>query len=229
MKVLVVEDEVKVRRFIKRGLGTSEMTVDTASAIDEVFANMLSVKYDVIVLDRLLGGVDAIKYIAEIKKHSPETKIIVLSALAEVDDKVNGLATGADDYLGKPFHLTELAARIRALHRRAQAEAAAAGSNTLAHGDIVVKLDSQRVERAGKRINLTPKEYKLLVFMMGRPNRVFSKSELINDVWELQYYPESNVVEVVVNHLRSKIDKGFPKPVIHSRRGVGYWFGDADI
>lgn len=228
MKTMVVEDEVKVLNFLKQGLNSSEMTVDTASSLDELFSNLLSASYDVIVLDRLLGGVDAVRYIPEIRKKAPDTKILVLSALSEVDEKVEGLLAGADDYLGKPFHLSELIARIRALCRRG-GPGRSEKDNMMVYKDITIKLDSQRVERSGMRIELTPKEYKLLVFMVSKPNKIFSKTEIINNVWELQYYPESNVVEVVVNHLRSKIDKGFDAQLIHSRRGVGYWLGDPDL
>lgn len=228
MKIMVVEDEVKVLNFIKRGLSSAEFTVDTAKNLDELFSNLLSSQYDIIVLDRLLGGTDAIKYILEIRKKAPDVKIIVLSALSETDEKVQGLTAGADDYLGKPFHLSELIARIRALLRRSKKEHVK-GGNKLSYHDLTVQLDSQKVERNNIRIDLTPKEYKLLVFLMARPNKIFSKTVIINDVWELQHYPESNVVEVVVNHLRNKIDKDFDRPLIHSRRSVGYWFGDPDL
>lgn len=227
MKVLVIEDEVKVLNFVKMGLTSAEFTVDTARDLDEAFSNMLSVNYDVIVLDRLLKGVDSIKHIPKIKKKLPNTKIIILSALSEVDDKVDGLTIGADDYLTKPFHISELIARIRSLGRRK--DELLSKDNIMKYKDLVIKLDSQRVERGGKKIELSSKEYKLLLKLMRRPNRIFSKTELINDVWELDFYPESNVVEVVINHLRNKLDRGFDKEFIHSRRGVGYWFGDKDL
>lgn len=228
MKIMIVEDELKVLHFLKNGLEGAEISVDTASSIAELFGNLLSVSYDAIVLDRLLAGVDSLPYIPDIRKKSPRTKIIVLSALAEVEEKVEGLAGGADDYVGKPFHMTELIARLRTVCRREQTEP---GSRDLLLKvqDLTLKLDSQRVERAGKRIDLTAKEYKLLAFLARKPNRIYSKSEIINSVWELQYHPESNVVEVVINHLRNKIDKGFDPPLIHSKRGVGYWLGDKDL
>lgn len=226
MKVLIVEDETKVLNFVKNGLKSAEMSVDTATDLSEMFSNLLSVKYDVIVLDRLLGGVDSVKYLSEIRKKSPGTRIVILSALSDVDDRVEGLTEGADDYIAKPFHVSELIARIRALVRRQESEASQ--SNLLKYGDLSIKLDSQRVERDGKRIELTAKEYKLLVFLVRQPQKIFSKAQLLDHVWELQYYPESNVVEVVINHLRSKVDKGFGEPLIHSKRGVGYWVGEKD-
>jgi DNA-binding response OmpR family regulator len=228
MKVLVVEDEAKVLKFIQKGLSNSEISVDTSTSIDELFSNLLSISYDAIVLDRLLKGVDSIRYLSEIKKKAPQAKIIVLSALSEVDDKVEGLTSGADDYLGKPFHIDELLARLRALCRRGNADQTGK-DHILTFKDLTINLDNQKVERGGKRIELTAKEYKLLVYLVKKPNRVFPKTELINKVWELNYYPESNVVEVVVNHLRSKVDKGYETPLIHSKRGVGYWAGDKDV
>jgi DNA-binding response OmpR family regulator len=225
VKVLIVEDEAKVRNFLKKGLDASEFAVDTAADLDEVFGNFLSVEYDAIVLDRLLDGVDSLKSIPSIKKQFPQTRIIVLSALSEVDEKIAGLTTGADDYLGKPFHIAELIARLRAVCRRDQDGV----DHLINYADMTVDLDTQKVTRAGVKIDLTAKEYKLLVFLMKKPGRVHSKTEIIDNVWDLQYYPESNVVEVVINHLRGKIDKSFSPPLIHSRRGTGYWLGDKDL
>ena len=226
MKILIVEDEAKVLNFVKKGLTSAGMTVDCAKTVDEVFSSMMSVEYDVMVLDRLLKGVDSLRYLAEIRKKSPKAKIIILSALNDVEDKVKGLSEGADDYLGKPFNLTELIARIQAVSRRTSDDGA---SNTIVFEDLLIKLDSQRVERSGKRLDLTAKEYKLLSLLAKNPNKIYSKSQLLDQVWELQYYPESNVVEVVVNHLRSKLDKEFTKPLLQSRRGVGYWIGAPDL
>lgn len=226
MKVLLVEDERKVLTLLKKGLGTGEIAVDTASDLTQVFANLLSVSYDAIILDRLLGGIDSIRYLPDIKKKAPHTKIIILSALSDVDDKVEGLASGADDYLGKPFHFSELKARLRAVCRRDHTTENP--SNRLKLHDLIIHLDTQRVERAGKRIDLTAKEYKLLVFLVKKPNRIYSKAEILNTVWELDHYPESNVIEVAINHLRSKVEKGYERPLIHSKRGGGYWAGDRE-
>lgn len=227
MKVLVVEDEKKVLSFLQKGLSSSEISVDTASNLDELFAALMSVTYDAIVLDRLLGGVDAMTAISRIRTRAPSTKILILSALSDVDDKVEGLSSGADDYLGKPFEISELIARLRAICRRT---AAGEGKdNVLRYKDLTIYLDTQRVERNGTRIQLTAKEYKLLVFLIKKPNRIFSKVELLSNIWEIQYYPESNVIEVLVNHLRNKVDKDFEPKLIHSRRGIGYWGGDANV
>ncbi|MBX7148688.1 response regulator transcription factor [bacterium] len=226
MKIIAVEDEAKVLNFIQKSLSQGDITVDPAKNIDELYGSLLSAKYDVIILDRLLNGVDSLTHIAEIRKKAPESKILILSALSDVDEKVKGLSGGADDYLAKPFHVQELLARIRALTRRA---GDTPQNNSLTFEDINVQLDTQRVSRSGKKVDLTAKEYKLLTFLMKKPNRIFSKAELINQVWELNFYPESNIVEVVVNHLRNKIDKGFEKTLLHSRRGTGYWIGEKDL
>ena len=224
MKILLAEDEKKVQVFITKGLENAEFSVDAVSTLDELFANLLTISYDIIILDRLLKGRDALKYIPHIKEKNPNCKILILSAMSEVDEKVAGLEGGADDYMAKPFHLNELLARIRVMSRKNTA--VPTRDNILLYEDLKIKLDSQKVERAGKHIELTPKEYKLLVTLLKKPNRIFSKMEIINEVWEIQYFPESNVVEVFMNHLRSKINKGFASALIHSKRGAGYWLGD---
>ncbi len=226
MKILVVEDEKKVRQFLKKGLSGSDIVVDTAENLEELFSSLLSISYDAIVLDRLLSGIDSLPHISDIRKKAPQTKILVLSALSEVEEKIEGLNSGADDYLAKPFNISELVARLRALCRRADTTSQ---NNILRLQDLTLNLDTQGAERGGQRLQLTAKEYKLLALLVKRPDRIYSKSELLNQVWEIQYYPESNVVEVLVNHLRSKVDKGFSVKLIHSKRGVGYWAGSSDL
>lgn len=225
MNVLIVEDEIKVQNLIKQGLKTAGIDSDAAGSLEEMFVQLEESVYDAMILDRLLHGSDSLPKIAQLKKKYPSMHIIILSALSDVDEKVDGLSGGADDYLGKPFQIKELVARLHALSRRG-GKSEADKNHTLKFGDIVVNLDSQSVERQGKRLDLTAKEFKLLVYLMREPGKIATKSELIDSVWELQYHPESNIVEVLVNHLRSKIDKGFDQPLIHSKRGTGYWFGE---
>lgn len=225
MKVLIVEDEQKVQNFLKKGLTEKGFAADGASDLDEIFHRLESSHYDAIILDRLLSGVDALAHLARIREKAPGTRIIVLSALSDVDDKIDGLTTGADDYLGKPFHLSELVARLEAITRRDIVEGQQ-GEDLIRVGDLTIHLDSQSAERGATQIELTAKEYKLLVYLAKRTNRVFSKDDLVKNVWNLKHVPESNVVEVVINRLRNKIDKGSAGPLIHSRRGVGYWVGD---
>lgn len=226
MKLLIVEDEQKVQNFLKKGLNSQETSVDTASTPQELLSLLAANNYDIIILDRLLGGIDALKYIPEIRQKSPAVKIIVLSALSEVDDKVDGLNHGADDYLAKPFHLSELQARIQAVTRRETL--AGTLDNLVQLKDLTIHLDTQKVERNGVRIPLTAKEYKLMVFLARNPNHIFSKIDILSEIWEIKYFPESNIVEVLVNHLRGKIDKDFDPPLIHSKRSVGYWAGDKE-
>jgi two-component system, OmpR family, response regulator len=227
MKVLVVEDEAKVRSFLKKGLEGKEISIDIVSNLDEMFASFLTISYDIIVLDRLLNGIDSLPYIPEIKKKHPKTKVIILSALSEVEEKVEGLGLGADDYLAKPFYISELVARLRVLVRRNEAHDKSDGIVT--YDDIEINLNTQRVECSGKRVDLTPKEYKILVLLAKNPDRVFTKIELIDQVWELQHYPESNVVEVAINHLRKKVNEHKEEKIIHSRRNVGYWLGASEL
>src|SRR4029078_11514149 len=151
----------------------------------------------------------------------PKIKIIFLSALAEVEDKVRGLTQGADDYLGKPFHVAELVARLHAIVRRNQNEDGATPANQIIFDDLKIDLDSQTVTRNAKRVDVTAKEFRILTLLSRHPGKIFSKAELLDRVWDMNHFPESNVVEVTVANLRGKLDKGVA-PLIHSRRGQGY-------
>ncbi len=226
MRILVVEDEKKVQRFIKQALEQAGMVVDTVGTVTDMLAALQSVAYDAIVLDRLLGSADSLDSLDEIRKSSPHSKVIVLSALAEVEDKVKGLSQGADDYMGKPFHVAELVARIRTLTRREAAVEHAVKDNLVAFEDLKIDLEKQRVFRGEKRIDLTGKEFRILCLLARHPGQIFSKAAILDQAWDLNHYPESNIVEVTIANLRAKIDKGY-KPLIKSRRGLGYWLGEA--
>lgn len=226
MRILVAEDEKKVQRFIKQALEQAGMVVDTVSSVQELTSSIAALSYDVLVLDRLLGSEDSLDSIGDIRKVSPNTRILVLSALAEVEDKVRGLTEGADDYLGKPFHVSELVARLRTLVRRDTSAEGASKDTTVSFEDLKIDLDKQRVYRGERRIDLTGKEFRILCLLARHPGQVFSKSAILDQAWDLNHFPESNIVEVTIANLRSKVDKGF-KPLIKSRRGLGYWLGDA--
>lgn len=226
MKILVAEDERKVREFITQALSSAGMSVDAVSTLPDLLAAVGITAYDTIVLDRLLGNQDSLDSIKEIRRACPTAKVLVLSAISEVDEKVRGLSEGADDYLGKPFHVSELIARLRVLARRAEASGKAPKDTVIEHGDLRVDLETQRITRSGKKIDLTAKEFKLLTLLVRHPGRIFSRANILDSVWDINHYPESNVVEVTIANLRAKIDKGF-EPLIHSRRGVGYWFGES--
>jgi two-component system copper resistance phosphate regulon response regulator CusR len=211
VKILIAEDEPKVRDFVRKAAEEAAI-----SAHD----------YEVLILDRLLKGRDSLDALPELRRIAPQTKILVLSALSEVEDKVKGLTEGADDYLGKPFHVAELIARLRSLARRSESDVRGGKDTVLALEDVKIDLETQRVLRAGRRIDLSAKEFRLLCTLARHPGRVFSKMELLDQVWDMNHFPESNVVEVTIAGLRAKIDKGF-KSLIHNRRGVGYWLGEA--
>jgi two-component system OmpR family response regulator len=212
MKILIAEDE-------------PGMVADDVGTVDDLLSALRTNDYETLILDRLLKGRDSLDHLPEVRRLSPQTKILVLSALSEVEDKVKGLTGGADDYLGKPFHVSELIARLRSLARRADTETRGAKDTTLAYDDLKIDLGTQRVFRGDRRIDLSGKEFRLLCTLARHPAQVFSKMDLLDQVWDMNHFPESNVVEVTIAGLRSKIDKGF-KPLIHNRRGVGYWLGE---
>ena len=225
MKILVAEDERKVRDFITRALEGEGFASDAVDTLSDLMASVRTSEYDLVVLDRLLGADDSIESIPEIRRASPRTKILVLSALSEVNDKVHGLQSGADDYLGKPFHVSELVARLRALSRRGENGARASKDTHIGYRDLRIDLEMQRVFRGERRIDLTSKEFKILCLLSRHPGQIFSKTKILDEAWDLNHYPESNVVEVTIANLRAKVDKGHA-PLIHSRRGVGYWLGE---
>lgn len=225
MKVLVVEDERKVRNFIVQALAGEGMVPDEAQTVEELMASVSTSEYDLIVLDRLLDSRDSIDSIPEIRRLNPNARILVLSALSEINEKVRGLSGGADDYLGKPFHVAELVARLRALARRGEGGGVKARDTQIAFADLRIDLETQRVFRGESRIDLTGKEFKILCLLARHPGRVFSKAKILDEAWEMNHSPESNVVEVTIANLRAKIDRG-RSPLINSRRGAGYWLGE---
>ncbi len=225
-RVLVVEDEPKVREFISQALTQAGMTVDALPDLADLKAALSTRSYDLLVLDRLLHGRDSLHSVLELRQHAPTLKILVLSALSEVDEKVRGLSEGADDYLGKPFHVSELIARVRALLRRSEGAEPSRKATELQFESLRIDLEKQKVFREGKAIELTGKEFRLLCLLAKSPGQVFSKAMLLDQVWDMNHFPESNVVEVTIANLRAKLDRG-GKALIHSRRGVGYWLGEA--
>ena len=225
MKILIAEDERKVQNFVRQALEQAGMVVDAVSTLSDLQSSLQTTSYDVLVLDRLLNGQDTIHLLPEIRREHARTKVLVLSALADTQEKVRGLTEGADDYLGKPFHVAELVARIRTLSRRAEEWDKKTKETIIVYEDLKIDLESQKAYRSEKRIDLTGKEFRILSLLSKHPGHVFSKAQILDQVWDMNHYPESNVVEVTIANLRTKIDKGF-KPFIHSRRGVGYWLGE---
>lgn len=226
MRILVVEDEAKVANFIRQALEQAGMTVDAVRTYADFMSLLKTSRYDVLVLDRLIPGHDLADALPEIRRTTPASKILVLSALSEAEEKVRGLTEGADDYLGKPFHVAELIARIRTLLRREGASSGTARDTVLSYGPLKIDLETQRVLFQDRKVDITAKEYRLLCLLARHPGKVFSKMEILDQVWDMNHFPESNVVEVTMASLRSKIDKKSAKGLIHSRRGAGYWLGE---
>ena len=225
MKILVVEDNERVAQFVCNGLREGGNAVDHAgNGRDGLFMASTEV-YDVMVLDRMLpGGIDGLAIIEALRKTGNRTPILILSALAEVDDRINGLRAGGDDYLTKPFAFGELAARLDALVRRSQGGEAA---TALVVGDLRMDLLGRKVTRADTPITLQPREFTLLEFLMRHAGQVVTRTMLLENVWEYHFDPQTNVIDVHISKLRQKIDAPFPRPLLKTVRGVGYRL-DAD-
>lgn len=219
MKILLVEDDQKVAGFIKRGLTENNMHVDLASdgIQGEIMASDSS--YDLIILDILLPKISGLELCRSIRSTDKKTPILLLTALGTTDDKVTGLDAGADDYLVKPFEFRELLARINALTRR-KYEVSSNTQHTLA--DLHVDMDAKSVVRNNKEIQLTAREFTLLLYMIRNKGRVISRSEIEEKIWGTVFERESNVVDVYINFLRKKIDKEFEPKLIHTIIGMGY-------
>jgi heavy metal response regulator len=218
MHILVVEDEKKVASFIQRGLEAANYAVDVERDGDAGLERLLGNGYDLVILDVMLPGLDGLSFIKEIRRRGVNVPVLVVTARVTVADRVTGLDFGADDYLTKPFAFEELLARVRALLRRG----AAAVPAILAIADLRLDPVTREVSRGDKRIDLTPKEFALLEFLLRRRDQVLSRSVIAQHVWGVNYDTFTNVIDVYVNYLRKKIDSGFDLKLIHSVRGVGY-------
>ncbi|MEZ4920975.1 MAG: response regulator transcription factor [Saprospiraceae bacterium] len=220
MHILLIEDEEKTVRSLQKGLEENNWTVDVALDGVTGLEKALENQYNVLVSDILMPGLNGLELCRTLRKEGIRTPVLLLSALGETDDKVTGLDAGADDYLTKPFEFKEFIARINALVRRQGT--GLANSKKLRFMDIEMDLESRTVKRAGTSINLTPREFALLEFMVRNPGKTLSKSEIAEKVWDIDFDTGTNVVEVYVNYLRNKIDKGFDQKFIHTHFGVGY-------
>jgi len=222
MKILVVEDEERVAQFIQKGLKEEGHAVDVSyDGEDGGFLAEVN-DYDLIILDLMLPKKNGLQTCKEIRDHGVNTPVLMLTARDSVEDKVRGLDAGADDYLPKPFAFEELLARVRALLRR-QSESK---TPTLKIADLELDPMSRQVTRSGKPIRLTTKEYALLEYLLRNPKKVLSRTLIGEHVWDMNFDPESNVIDVYVSHLRTKVDKGFEPPLIHTLRGQGYILSD---
>jgi heavy metal response regulator len=218
VRALVVEDDKRVARFIEKGLREASHVVSVADNGDDGLRIALGGGHDVIVLDLMLPGRDGFSVLRGLREKGVATPVICLTARDSVDDRVRGLDLGADDYMAKPFSFAELMARIRALLRRGSALAA----NTVVVGDLVIDLVGRRVERAGRRIDLSAREFALLECLGRSAGQVLTRTTLLEHVWDMNQDPMTNVIDVHINRLRRKIDHGFNSPLIHTIRGVGY-------
>lgn len=226
MKFLLVEDNPQVAQFTRKGLTESGHTVDHADNGRDGLFMATTEQYDAIILDRMLpGGIDGLGIIESLRKTGSKVPILILSALADVDERIRGLKAGGDDYLTKPFSFGELEARLFALTRRSSG---GGGSETLLTvGDLTVDLLSRKVTRAGKVLTLKPREFKLLEYLMRHAGQVVTRTMLLENVWDYHFDPQTNVIDVHISNLRQKIDTGFDKPLLQTVRGAGYKLGDA--
>jgi two-component system OmpR family response regulator len=223
MKVLLVEDNDRVAQFIRRGLSEAGHVVDCAENGRDGLYLAASTPYDVLVLDRMLpGGVDGLGIVEALRRTRNRTPILILSALAEVDDRIQGLRAGGDDYLTKPFALGELVARVEALYRRSQGSGI---TPVLSVADLRMNLLSHRVTRGDREIALQPREFKLLEFLMRHAEQVVTRTMLLENVWEHHFDPQTNVIDVHISRLRQKIDGGSDRPLLRTVRGIGYRLG----
>jgi heavy metal response regulator len=221
MRVLVVEDEVAVAKFIEQGLTEAGYAVDVASDGQEALDYASAAQYDVIVLDIMLPQIDGLSVLRKLRDTGVRTSVLLLTARDAVEDRVQGLDTGADDYLVKPFSFPELLARIRALLRRPALQT----GTILRAGDLQMDLARREVHRAGCRVELSQREFALLEFLMRHPNQVLSRTQLMQHVWNFDFYGDTNIVDVYIAHLRRKVDRKSAYPLIHTVRGVGYRLG----
>jgi two-component system copper resistance phosphate regulon response regulator CusR len=224
MKILIVEDEPKVASFIKKGLEENHFEADTA--YDGLSAEKLArqYKYDLFILDLIIPGIGGLDLCRKIKMLNPNTPVLMLTALGTTDDKLAGFDAGADDYLVKPFEFRELLARVKVLLKKINQPRETV--NRLVADDLELDLDKKTARRGSTLIDLTAREFSLLEYFMRNSGRVLSRNDIAEKVWDLNFDFGTNIVDVYVNFLRKKIDKGFDKKLIHTKVGFGYIFGD---
>jgi len=224
MRVLLIEDDLKIASFIQKGLKAEGFAVDHAGDGDQGLHMIMTQPYDAAVIDIMLPKKDGLSLISEMRHRKIKTPVIILSARDSVDDRVKGLQSGGDDYLTKPFAFSELLARVQALIRRSSG---ISEPTKIIAGDVSMDLIAREVVRNGKCIDLQPLEFSLLEYLMRNADRVVSKTMIMEHVWDYHFDPQTNVVESRIYRLREKIDKEFPEKRIHTIRGVGYVFKTA--
>lgn len=225
MRILLVEDEERVLNFIARGLEAEQYAVDTALDGESGLSYAVTYNYDLIILDLMLPGLSGGEILREVRRINRKIPILILTARDAIVEKVKNFDAGADDYLTKPFVFAELLSRVKALLRRSSFSQ----SNLLKVGDLELDQLSQQVRRAGKRIELTAKEYALLQYMMSNANRVLSRTMIVEHVWDQSFDGATNIVDVYVRYLRNKVDGPFEEKLIRTVRGFGYIISDEEV
>lgn len=221
MRILIIEDDAEVAAFIAKGLEQAGYTVDSCADGKDGLHLATTETYDAIILDRMLPGIDGITLLRTVRASGVHTPVLILSALAEVDDRVEGLKAGSDDYLVKPFAFSELQARLDALLRRGR-DVPGSQSTRLQLADLEMDLLKREVRRSGRKIELQPREFRLLEVLLRHTGQVVTRTMLLEAVWGYHFDPQTNVIDVQISRLRNKIDKGFDTALLHTVRGAGY-------
>lgn len=224
MQILIIEDDTSVAEFVVTGLTNAGYQVQHASEGKTGLEMALSGQFDLLVVDRMLPFVDGLSIIESVRAKDMTTPVLILSALGEVDDRVKGLKVGGDDYLAKPFAFEELQARVEALLRRHETNVA---QTKLKVADLEMDLLAHKVVRAGQTLNLQPREYRLLEYLMKHAGQVVTRTMLLENVWDYHFDPQTNVIDVHISRLRQKIDKDFDRPLLSTVRGAGYRLNEA--
>ncbi len=223
MRVLLVEDDHEAARYLEKALGEAGHVVVIADNGEEGLKQARSRDYDVLIVDRMLPRLDGLSLIEAIREERISVPVLILSALGEVDDRVKGLKAGGDDYLTKPYAFTELLARVEALHRRDGFEQ---GQTSYQVGDLVLDRLSRKVVRNDENIQLQPREFRLLEYLMRHAGQVVTRTMLLENVWHYHFDPQTNVIDVHISRLRAKIDKNFDTSLLKTVRGAGYMICD---
>lgn len=219
MRILVIEDDKEAAGYLIKGLGESGYVVDHAATGPDGLTMAIGEPYDLLIVDRMLPGIDGLVIVEALRKNGSDTPVLFLSALGQVDDRVRGLQAGGDDYLVKPYAFAELLARIEALIRRGGGRQE---DTVLRVADLEMDLLARRVRRAGNEIDLQPREFMLLEYLMRHAGQVVTRTMLLENVWDYHFDPQTNVIDVHISRLRQKIDKNFTPPLLHTVRGAGY-------
>ena len=224
MRILIIEDDREAASYLVKAFSESGHVADHAADGLEGCAMGQSGRYDVLVVDRMLPSLDGLSVIARLRKAGVETPVLILSALGEVDDRVKGLRAGGDDYLPKPYSFSELLARVEVLSRRRGGKAE---ETVYRVGDLELDRLSHTVRRGSEELDLQPREFRLLEYLMKNAGQVVTRTMLLENVWDYHFDPGTNVIDVHVSRLRAKLDKGFDKPLLHTVRGAGYMIRDS--